>query len=79
MLTLNAILKEIKHVPLNRLEELFQFVNSLTSANTKSDTKRKKIMSFSGAFKDMAKSDYSAYLSQTKKTRAKTFNRNLEL
>lgn len=30
MLTLNNILKEIKEVPVNRLEEVYQLVHSLT-------------------------------------------------
>jgi uncharacterized membrane protein len=49
MLTLNSILKEIKDVPVNRLEELYQFVHSLTPKNKKTDALRKKILSFGGS------------------------------
>ena len=79
MPTLNAILKEMKDVPVNRLEELYQFVNSLTPKSRQTETLRKKILSFGGAFSDMSSSDYTGFLNQTKKTRAKLFDRNIGL
>ncbi|NOU46942.1 MAG: hypothetical protein HOO86_07770 [Bacteroidales bacterium] len=79
MLTLNAILKEIKDVPANRLEELYQFVHSLTPASKQTNSLRKKILSFGGAFSDMSKEDYADFLSQTKTSRLNLFNRNIEL
>ncbi len=53
MLTLNNILKEIKDVPVNRLEELYQLIHSLTPKTKHTDTLRKKILSFGGAFSDI--------------------------
>ena len=79
MLTLNAILKEMKDVPVNRLEELYQFVHSLTPSVKQTETLRKKILSFGGAFSDMSDKDYSDFLNNTKKSRAKLFDRNIEL
>ena len=79
MLTLNAILKEIKDVPVSRLEELYQFVHSLTPKTKPTDTLRKKILSYGGAFSDMSSKDYTDFLSQTKKTRTKLFDRNIDL
>ncbi len=79
MLTLNTILKEIKDVPVSRLEELYQFVHSLTPKTKQTETLRKKILSFGGAFKDMSNKDYSDFLNQTKKTRTKLFDRNIDL
>lgn len=79
MLTINTILKEIKDVPVSRLEELYQFVNSLTPKTKQTDAKRKKILSFGGAFSDMGNKDYSEFISQTKKTRTKLFDRNIDL
>lgn len=79
MLTLNAILKEIKDVPVNRLEELYQFVHSLTPTTKQTENLRKKILSFGGAFSDMSNKDYADFLSQTRKTRAKLFDRNFDL
>ena len=78
-MTLNAILKEMKDVPANRLEDLYQFVHSLTPAAKQTETLRKKILSFGGAFSDMSTKDYADYLDQTKKSRAKLFDRNIEL
>ena len=79
MLTINAILKEIKDVPANRLEELYQFVHSLTPKNKPTENVRKKILSFGGAFSDMSNEDYSDFLSQTKKTRIELFERKIDL
>jgi hypothetical protein len=78
MLTLNAIIKEMKDVPVNRLEELYQFVHSLTPTTKQTETLRKKILSFGGAFSDMSSKDYSGYLDHTKKSRAKLFDRNID-
>ena len=79
MLTLNAILKEMKDVPVNRLEELYQFVHSLTPATKQTETLRKKILSFGGAFSEMSSIDYADFVSQTKKSRATLFDRNIDL
>ena len=79
MLTLNTILKEIKDVPVNRLEELYQVVHSMSSSTKKKVSLRKKILSFGGAFSDMSSEDYSDFLDQTKKARAKLFDRSIDL
>jgi hypothetical protein len=79
MLTLNTILKEIKEVPVSRLEELYQFVHSLKPKTKQTETLRKKILSFGGAFSDMSSEDYSDFLSHAKKTRTKLFDRNIDL
>ncbi len=79
MLTINTILKELKDVPVDRLEELYQFVHSLTPKAKQTENLRKKIISFSGAFSDMSDKDYSDFLNQTKKTRAKLFDRKIKL
>jgi hypothetical protein len=79
MLTLNAIIKELKDVPVNRLEELYQLVHSMTPATKQTEKLRKKILSFAGAFSDMSSKDYADYLNQTKKARTNLFDRNIEL
>jgi hypothetical protein len=79
MLTLNTILKEMKDVPVNRLEELYQFVLSLTPKTKQTDTLRKKILSYGGAFSDMSKDDYADYLNHTQQTRTQLFDRNIDL
>ncbi len=79
MLTINSIFKKMKDVPVNRLEELYQFINSLTPATKRSQTTRNKILSYGGAFSDMSEKDYADYLHQTKKTRTKLFDRNFDL
>lgn len=79
MLTLDNILREIKNVPVNRLEELYQLVHSLTPKTKQTETIRKKILSFGGAFSDLSNEDYSEYLDQTKKMRTTLFDRKIDL
>jgi hypothetical protein len=79
MLTLNTIIKEIKDVPVNRLEDLYQYVHSLTSSKKQTENLRKKILSFGGAFSDMSNEDYSDFLNQTQKSRTVLFDRKIEL
>ena len=79
MLTINAILKELKDVPVNRLEELYQLVHSMTPKTKQTQTLRKKILSYGGAFSDMTSKDYADYLNQTKKARTKLFDRNIDI
>lgn len=73
MLTLNSILKEIKDVPVDRLEEVYQFVHSLTLPTQISDTRRKKILSYAGCFSDMDDADYEDFVAHTQQTRSKLF------
>ena len=74
MLTLNTLLKEIKDVPVNRLEELYQLVHSMSASTKHKESLRKKILSYGGSFNDMSSEDYSDFLNQTKRTRTKLFD-----
>ena len=78
-MTLKAILKEMKDVPFNRLEDLYQFVHSLTPASKQTEALRKKVLSFGGAFSDMSTKDYNDFVNQTKKARTKMFDRKIDL
>ena len=79
MSTLNIILKEMKDVPVNRLEELYQFVHAMTPKINHSDSLRKRILSFGGAFSDMSSDDYNDFLNQTKKARTELLDRKFEI
>ncbi len=79
MTTLHTIIKEIKDVPVSRLEELYQFVHSLTPRNKKTEDIRKKILSFGGAFSNMDENDYNEFVDHTKQTRKNLFNCNVDL
>jgi len=69
----------MKDVPIDRLNELYQFVHSLSSKTQQTENLRKKILSFGGAFSDMSSIDYSDFIEETKKTRSNLFDRNVEL
>jgi hypothetical protein len=80
MLTLNTIIKEIKDVPVDRLEELYEFVHSLTPASQKkADVLREKILSYGGAFSEMSKKDYADFVKHTKSTRNNLFDRKTDI
>lgn len=79
MLTINTIIKEMKDVPVERLEELYQLVQSFTPKIKQDENNRKKILSFAGAFSDMSKKDYGEYLNQTQKIRSSLFDRTIDI
>ena len=78
-MTFNTILKELKDIPSDRLEELYQFIHSLKPKKKQSEQSRNKILSYAGAFSEMSRKDYSDFLKQTKKTRGKLLNRKVDL
>jgi hypothetical protein len=78
-MTFKNILKELKDIPEERLEELYQYVHALNPKSKRTETLRKKILSFAGSFSDMNKKDYKDFLNQTKKTRSKLFERKISL
>ena len=79
MLTLNTILKELKNVPVDRLEDLYSIILSLRANTKKSDKTSKKILSFAGSFSDMNENDYQEFLKQTMQTRNNLFDRDINL
>jgi len=79
MSTLNTILKELKNVPVDRLEDLYSIIHSLQENTKKSDTTSKKILSFAGSFEDMTEKDYNEFAEHTKNTRNHLFDRDFSL
>jgi len=79
MLTLNNILKELKNVPVNRLEDLYSIIHSLRADTKKSNKKNRKILSFAGSFGDMSENDYNDFLKQARQTRNDLFDRDINL
>ena len=79
MLTINTLLKEIKEIPVSRLEEVYQFIHSLTPKSKKTDKLRKKILSFGGILSEMTSEEYKDFLSKTAKSRKESFNRKVDL
>lgn len=79
MPTLNTILKELKNVPLDRLEDLYSIIHSLQTDIKKSNSINKKIIAFAGSFNDMSEDDYSEFTEHTKNTRISLFSRDTNL
>lgn len=79
MPTLNAILNELKNVPVDKLEDLYSIIHSLRTNTKKADNANKEILSFAGSFGDISESDYNDFVKQTKQTRKNLFDRNIDL
>lgn len=79
MSTLNSILREVKDVPNDRLEELSQFIHALVPKSKRPGNIRRKILSFGGAFSDMTEKDYSDFVRHTKSARSKLFDRKVKI
>jgi hypothetical protein len=79
MPTINAILKELKNVPVDKLEDLYSIIHSLRTNTKNTDTKKQKILSYAGSFGDMSKSDYNNFVKHTRQTRDELFDRNINL
>jgi hypothetical protein len=79
MLTLNTILKELRNVPVDRLEDLYSIIHSLQANTKKSDKRSKRILSFAGSFSDMTDTDYNDFRKQTRDTRNNLFDRDINI
>jgi hypothetical protein len=78
-ITLNTISEELNDIPVNKLGELHTFINTLKTSTENSEEKRKKILSFAGAFNDMPQNEYDDFVNETKKTRKELFDRDINL
>jgi DNA-directed RNA polymerase subunit F len=83
MPTLNVIYSEIKAIPINRLDELYQVIRSLTPAIKQQDkdaeARQKKILSYAGTFSDMTVENYSDFTNELRSMRKTLFNRTVDL
>jgi len=78
MTTWNKILKELKNVPADRLDEAYSYIHSLTVKNEPSSLKD-QIMSFAGTFNDMDEKDYEDFVAETKNIRSTLIDREFSL
>jgi len=79
MPTIKSIINELKEVPANRLEELYQLIHSMSRKVEPTESRRKKILSFAGSFGDMSNDDYADFLNYIQKTRNTLFTRDIRL
>jgi hypothetical protein len=81
VMTINTIINELQDVPINRLEELYQYIHSLKEKQDIEDKSkmREKILSFAGLFRDWKQDEYQEFLDNTKQIRKDLFNRDVEL
>jgi hypothetical protein len=79
MPTINSIINELKEVPVNQLEEVYQLVHSLSRKVDRTESRREKILSFAGSFSDMSNDEYADFLNYIQESRKNLFNRDIEL
>ena len=79
MPTINTILKELKNVPVDKLEDLYSIIHALQTNTRKVDKVNQEILSFAGSFEDMSESDYNDFVKHTNQTRENLFDRNINL
>ena len=82
MPTINSILRELKNVPVDKLEDLYSIIHSLRTNTRKAgreNRENREILSFAGSFADLSKSDYNDFVEHTKQTRENLFDRNINL
>jgi DNA-directed RNA polymerase subunit F len=83
MPALNVIYNEIKAIPVNRLDELYQVIRSLTPTIKQQDqapnTRQKEILSYAGAFSDMTVEHYADFTNELHNIRQTLFNRTVDL
>lgn len=66
---INTILKELKNVPVDKLEDLHSIIPALRTNTRKVDKVNQEILSFAGSFDDMSESDYNDFVKHTNQTR----------
>lgn len=79
MPTINTIINELKEVPVNQLEDVYQLVHSLSRKVDRAEARRKKTLSFAGLLSDMSNEDYADFQNHIQKTRKNLFNRDIRL
>ena len=77
MHTVKNIIEEVQSFPENQLDELFQVISSMNLQERKSEARRKKILSYSGCFKDLSEDEYSSLKKELKKTRKSLLTRHV--
>lgn len=80
-MTISKIIKELGHVPKDKLEEVYKLIHAMTqnTASALSNEEQKEILSFAGSFSDMSKKDYDDFVAKTKEVRARLFDRSIEI
>jgi hypothetical protein len=83
MTALNIIYDEIQAIPVNRLDELYQLIHSLTPTIKQQDKKpnirQREILSYAGILSGMTDEDYSDFTNRLYNARKTLFNRTAEL
>ncbi len=79
MTTLNAIWEEMQHVPVHKLDDVYDFVHALNPEAKNKEARVRKMMSLAGSFRDMSEKEYKAFLKETREIRKRLFKRRVKL
>jgi hypothetical protein len=77
----DVLYQKVNQLPFELQHEVSDFVEFLLRKYhiPQHGDRRKKILSFAGAFNEMNEDDYNDFLDDMKQTRENTFNRNITL
>jgi len=74
-----SVLKKLSLIPVEYLQQVDNFLSSLTEKITKKEQNRKAILDFAGSWADMSKNDFKDYLRVAKETGEELFKREINL
>lgn len=79
MLAMNIIFEELKDAPLNKLEELKDYVNSLIYKKKEKRVSKEEILSFSGIFSEFSEKEFQDFKRIVAEERTEMFERKFEI
>lgn len=80
MVTFNSIIKELNGLPVDKLEDVYEYIHSIKEQEKKvKDKNKKKIMSFAGAFSGMSDNDFTDLKAEIKRARSEMFTRKNDI
>lgn len=79
MTTFNAIVKALKSMPENRLEEVYAYIRSLRQSGIAPEKNQEKEALGVGILEEMSDSDFQDFLQHTEDVRQNLFQRKEEL
>ncbi len=74
-----SVLKKLSLIPVEYLQQVDNFLSSLTEKITKKEQNRKAILDLAGSWADMSQNDFKDYLRVAKETGEELFKREINL
>ncbi len=69
------VIKEIYLIPLEKLDEVYDFIRFFRMGIEKTKTNKEKVLSFAGCWEDMPENTFNEFLMEIKHRRMKAFSK----